>query len=300
LLGRPNLIAADDADSWRRGIAEQWAAATKQAEDAARDVCTLMLLYIEHCRDLPPESDATASLSKFLKRVREYRRTRAEHFDLIFVVMLGIMAYSFIGGVAIGLIQAEPNPTIQGMSFSITALLTYVPAMWLASEIRATALSQSDYLRAGQDWAPPSTYAWIFAWSYAATLVLLACYNIVNGLLTAEDRNFSIINLVYYGFLREMPRALLGAAASVFITIALDGRTSMIGQRKVQLIVLHGLTLFLLFLGIEDFLSHFSKDAIDWTITALHGILPLGIGTVSTLVIFKMAEDLDNEEEDDV
>ena len=228
LAAGPGTGLVDEATR-RRAIAERWQAAVINSEETAKQVCVLMMLYLERSSELPQGDEVADSLGRYLHRVREDERRTMQDFDLMAIVAITITLAMAMGGVGASLlgIVEHSSTLLTAFNYAFTALLTYGVAMVVAVSRRSKKIERRLWSNVAVE--RPLRIVPLARTSLVAGAVSVSClalYNLLSSLLApGADWVYFSENLgraTMSALANESPRLLLAAVQAAFFVVALD------------------------------------------------------------------------------
>lgn len=297
LTAGPRL--ADEATR-RHAMAERWQAAVTSSERIAKQVCALMMLYLERSSDLPQGDEAAESLGRYLTRVRERERSATEDFDLVAIVAVVAVGAMALGGVGAHLLHIVEGHSVlvTSVNYAATAALTYGLAMLVAARRRSQAIEAGRWSSTVGAWPPRVLpVARIALIAGAWSMVSLIAYNLVSSLLTPGADWARFVQMMGPAVMEaartEAPRLLLATIQAAFFLVALDAGAAGAVWQDAQaptkrLPAIHAVALFVGAALIYQHRASGGGAPAEWYALLYAGSLAATIGWLTSFVALRL------------
>lgn len=214
----------------RAHLERRWSETTRHAEELTRDVCALVMLYLEQTPRLPEGCPMSDSLAQWLLAARDRMRAGTRDVDAIIGAGVVVVTIMMLGGAGAWLLDwTVATLSVFGASihYAMTTLATFLPAMLVSVSLRSTALEERQWRSAFEGPRPPfMQYLAVFLWCAAATApFVLASHAIAvfSDPRTDLDRFYAhFVEFLGDAVQMEAPWVLIGALQGVFVALALD------------------------------------------------------------------------------
>lgn len=240
-------------------VRTRWLGSVGPAQELSRDLCTLMMLYLEQDNRLPADDGLSEGLASWLGAARDSMQRRSRDFDVIIGAGMATVVLMMLGGAgAKGFGWPHPSFTTLevALQYAFQTVCIYAPAMFAAMSIRAARLEDRRWVPMnGSGRWPSGQIALLMLVGALITLPFVLFAHVV-GIAAAPEVTVAVIveklpAVLERAITTDWPWVFIGAVQGVMVAGALDlaslsSRDPARRQWEVVLPAVHGAVFFVL------------------------------------------------------
>lgn len=287
----------------------RWLASIKPAQDLSRDLCTLLILYLEQDANLPANDPVSQGLRDWLDSARHTMRQRSRDFDVIIGAGMMTVVLMMLGGAAakqFGWPHASFTTLEVALQYAVQTVAVYAPAMFVAMSIRASRMEAGRWvpMLTGGRW-PSGQIASVVLVGGAVTLPFVLLSHIF-GIAAAPEVTVERIlaNLpavLERAIATDWPWVLIGAVQGLTVACALDlaamAPQDPVRQRWQKYLPLgHGAVFFLLGTAATQHAAIESGTVSPLGETLFQGGLVALVGVTTSLALLWQLQRADDDD----
>ncbi len=288
----------------------RWRGVLNRLEDTVQDICALMAIYVENCRQLPVSTarpgrralahGRQAVLRDFVIEARRQQDKSQTEFGVAVISLLTVCLTLFIAGLVgniIGVIAYDVKteipyltPAMQAaLTWSIGCAFTYGPAAFFSWHLRSKRVSRGTWQFYSDTHAlfPAQQYVILFILMYIVTALSLTLFNFLNVYFQSFDESLVLPRFLDQGYIgKALLYAVLGAiyacgTAMIFDAAEVGGAHSR-AARNVAIGTAAALGGWCFFAAFNQVQPHLAPDNWAWIIVLYFTGAAAVFGAVAT------------------